>query len=96
MRRFINMLGLIAALAISPLAWGEGRYQAVTLSDGSGMGPEKIVILDTVAGHLWIWSENAASPSAPGGRYLIYQGQIRPGSKMGEIVLKQEWSKGGK
>jgi hypothetical protein len=49
------------------------------------------VILDTVGGHLWTWSEHVATPGGPGGRFLIYQGQVRPGAKMGDVIQNEEW-----
>jgi len=67
----------------------EGRYQAVPIynpSDSSG----KVLILDTQNGQIWTWTEVGASSSGAAGRFLIYQGQIRPGRKPGEIVEQQE------
>jgi hypothetical protein len=90
-RVFILLVILIAPL----LTWAEARYQIIPLPDSSGgFGPEKVVIIDTVAGHMWIWTESPANPVDPGGRYLIYQGKLRPGNTMGEIIYKQEWSSG--
>jgi hypothetical protein len=90
-RVFILLVILIAPL----LTRAEGRYQVIPLLDSSGgFGPEKVVIIDTVAGHMWIWTESPANPVDPGGRYLIYQGKLRPGNTMGEIIYKQEWGSG--
>ena len=49
------------------------------------------MILDAVGGHVWTWSEHAATPGGPGGRFLIYQGQVRPGGKMGDVIQNDEW-----
>ncbi len=72
-----------------------GRYQAVVVPQG-GRGAQtgslnaKVLILDSQAGHLWIWSEGEAIYGAEGrpqfGTVLIYQGKIRPGSRMGEVI----------
>jgi hypothetical protein len=35
--------------------------------------------------------EHAAAPGGPGGRFLIYQGQVRPGAKMGDVIQNEEW-----
>lgn len=75
-----------AALAVS-----EGRYQAIPIDPGEGYGAEKALILDTVSGHLWIWIESPTVDDDPGGRFLIYQGQLVPGKQMGDIIEKQEW-----
>jgi len=96
MKRFLCLLAFITLASLHPAAFAQERYQAVPISDGSDLGPEKIVILDTTAGHLWVWTESPATPASSGGRYLIYQGQLRPGSKMGDIIQKQEWSRSGR
>lgn len=69
----------------------DGRYQAVPIDPGQGFGSDKVLLLDTVSGHLWIWIESPAVEDDPGGRFLIYQGQLAPGKKMGDIIEKQEW-----
>ena len=73
------------------VAVSEGRYQAIPIDPGEGYGAEKALILDTVAGHMWIWIESPTVDADPGGRFLIYQGQLVPGKKMGDIIEKQEW-----
>ena len=62
----------------------------LAVPDTTGFGGEKIVILDGVGGHVWTWSEHAATPGGPGGRFLIYQGQVRPGGKMGDIIQNEK------
>jgi hypothetical protein len=81
--------GLLGGLAVT--AHADERYQAIPISSGSDFGTEKALILDTAAGHMWIWTESPATDSEPGGRYVIYQGQLTPGDQIGDIVLKQEW-----
>ncbi len=73
------------------MAGSEGRYQAIPIDPGEGYGAEKALILDTVSGHLWIWIESPTVDDDAGGRFLIYQGQLVPGKKMGDIIEKQEW-----
>lgn len=82
-----TLLGLAA-----PGAGAAERYQIATLSAGAGFAPDKALILDTESGHLWLWIENAGTGIDAGGRYLIYQGQVRPGRAAGEIIEKQEWA----
>ena len=96
MRTVIAVIGIVAMVA-----WGararaaDGRYQAIPLDSGSEFGTEKAMIIDTVAGHVWIWMESPAVENHSGGRYLIYQGQVSPGRDMGEILFKQEWPADG-
>lgn len=79
-----KILALCLILA-APLAAAEGRYQAVPIYNPSD-GSSKIFILDTQNGQMWTWMEVGASSSGAAGRFLIYQGQVRPGKRMGEIV----------
>lgn len=87
----------ITALVPALLLWGtmataDERYQAIPIDSGTEFGTEKALLIDTVAGHMWIWTESPATDEEPGGRYVIYQGQLTPGAEMGEVVLKQEWA----
>lgn len=50
-----------------------GRFQAIKLSN------DAIFIIDTKEGHIWIWVSK-------GDRHLIYEGQVFPGTKMGDII----------
>ena len=88
-----RMLVTLCLLFASVAAWAvsEGRYQAIPIDPGEGYGAEKALILDTVSGHLWIWIESPTVDDDPGGRFLIYQGQLVPGKTMGDIIAKQEW-----
>lgn len=77
---------IAAGLLVAPfVAHAEGRYQAVPVYNPSD-GSSKVFILDTQNGQLWTWMEVGASSSGAAGRFLIYQGQVRPGKQMGEIV----------
>lgn len=90
LKRILFMLCLLCGSGVA-LAGSEGRYQAIPIDPGEGYGAEKALILDTVSGHLWIWIESPTVDDDPGGRFLIYQGQLVPGRKMGDIIEKQEW-----
>ena len=70
----------------------EQRYQAVPLNPGYEFGTEKAFLLDTLAGHMWIWVESPSIGDKQGGRYLIYQGQLQPGKSIGDIIHQQQWS----
>lgn len=86
-----TLLTTLAVLAWTTAASADGRYQAIPIDSGTEFGTEKALIVDTLAGHMWIWTESPATDEEPGGRYVIYQGQLTPGSEMGEVVMKQEW-----
>lgn len=70
----------------------EPRYQAVPLNPGYEFGTEKAFLLDTLAGHMWIWVESPSVGDKAGGRYLIYQGQLHPGKTIGEVIHEQRWA----
>jgi len=92
MKRYKRWLAL-GVFALGPwAAQADERYQAIPISSGSDFGTEKALILDTAAGHMWIWTESPATDTEPGGRYIIYQGQLTPGDQIGDVVLKQEWA----
>ena len=90
LKRMLVTVGLLFA-SVAAWAVSEGRYQAIPIDPGEGYGAEKALLVDTIAGHLWIWIESPTVDDDPGGRFLIYQGQLVPGKKMGEIIEKQEW-----
>ena len=95
-RRTAGVLGVLALLLFSTGARAESRYHIVPLHPGYEFGTEKALILDTVAGHLWVWIESPAVGKREGGRYVIYQGQLVPGREMGDIILQQHWPPGKK
>jgi hypothetical protein len=86
-----TLLTTLAMLTWTTAAIADERYQAIPIDSGTEFGTEKALIIDTLAGHMWIWTESPATDEEPGGRYVIYQGQLAPGSEMGEVVMKQEW-----
>ena len=90
----VKLIFLIVALFTSVVinAAAEQRYQAVPLNPGYEFGTEKAFLLDTLAGHMWIWVESPSIGDKEGGRYLIYQGQLQPGKTVGEIIQQQTWS----
>ena len=58
---------------------GVGRFQAVRMDSNA------IFILDTMEGHMWVWVIQQDSTGQPA-EFLFYQGQVVPGSNMGEII----------
>lgn len=90
MKLILTAVVCLCLLASSAVA--EQRYQAVPLNPGYEFGTEKAFLLDTLAGHMWIWVESPSVGDKNGGRYLIYQGQLQPGKTVGEIVQQQTWT----
>ncbi len=86
-----TLLFALVLLLWTTVASADERFQAIPIDSGAEYGAEKALIIDTLAGHMWIWTESPATDREPGGRYVIYQGQLTPGSEMGEVVMKQEW-----
>ena len=82
---------LLIALLFSVGSQADSRYELVPLHPGYEFGTEKVFILDSVAGHMWIWIESPAVDDRDGGRFVIYQGQLIPGREMGDIILQQQW-----
>lgn len=85
---FRKLIVAVCLFAPAALPAVEGRYQAVPVYNPSD-GSSKVLILDTQNGQMWTWMEVGASSSGAAGRFLIYQGQVRAGKKMGEIVDQQ-------
>lgn len=79
---------VVLASLLAGAAQAQERYQMVALPS-CGLGPDRVVILDTVAGHLWTWNETSAGPDDAADRTIVYQGQLRPGTRMGEVVERQ-------
>ncbi len=94
--RKLFMSALLALLLVPPvLADDDGRYRAVVLHEGgqsgqSGSLTPKVFVIDSRDGHMWILEQNTKLHDPEGGfaigSVLTYQGQVRPGKKMGEIV----------
>lgn len=73
----------------------EGRYRAIVLNEGghsklsSSMVP-RVFIIDSKEGHMWTLDQKTKLHDAKNdfslGTILTYQGQVRPGKKMGDIV----------
>ena len=88
MKIFYTILIFLIPLSL----FAEPRYQAVPLNPGYEFGTEKAFLLDTLAGHMWIWVESPSVGDKIGGRYLIYQGQLHPGKTIGEVIHEQRWA----
>lgn len=88
-------IGAVTGLAVVPAEADENRrYQAVVLLDAgksaqSGSLHPRVFVLDTRDGHMWTWEEKARVGGTKGTRFgtvITYQGRVRPGSRMGEVV----------
>jgi hypothetical protein len=68
----VSALVVVGTLMVSTaFASDVGRFQAIRVKDSSTF------ILDTQEGHMWVWALGE----------LVYQGRIKPGETMGEVVL---------
>lgn len=91
MRAVLAAAAALVAASVPAVAAAEGRYQAVNIPEMLEPGTAKVFILDSESGHMWTWSEQAATPDGRGGRFLIYQGQLRPGRMLGDVIGSEEW-----
>ncbi len=67
----------------------DGRYQAFPIPPSLTSGSDKVFIIDTNTGDLWTWTESPTIGEYSGGRYLQYQGRVKPGDKIGEMIDKE-------
>ncbi|RLA24530.1 MAG: hypothetical protein DRQ62_04905 [Gammaproteobacteria bacterium] len=94
----LAFLLFLSALLLSHPASAEedyGRYRAIVLEEGgkpnsSGSVVPRVFIIDSKEGHMWTLDQKAKLHDLKGtftlGTILTYQGQVRPGKKMGDIV----------
>ena len=83
------VLQLTATGIIPLLAHAEnpvGRYEMVTLPSQPGSYDRRVMILDTVDGHLWQWWEAPAVGGSAPTSGITYLGKVAPGSAPGETV----------
>ena len=100
-RRPLHLIGMICLwfTAFTVNATEDGRYQAFVLQEAGGAGGTvtlmpSVFIIDSRDGHMWIWEKNMPLPGPDGkrgfGTLITYQGKVRPGSKVGEIINHAE------
>lgn len=86
-----------ALLLIQPASADDeyGRYRAIVLNEGgqansSGSVVPRVFIIDSKEGHMWTLDQKTKLHNIKGefslGTVLTYQGKVRPGKKMGDIV----------
>lgn len=97
LRAWVGLLAIwtVFGIVTAPAhAQDNRRYQAVVLLDAgksaqSGSLHPRVFVLDTRDGHMWTWEEKARVGGGPGTRFgtvITYQGRVRPGARMGEVV----------
>ncbi len=97
MQRMILLCSGILVLLGNSVAQAESneRYQAFVLQRSGGSSGNvslvpSVFIIDSRDGHMWIWEKNMLLPSSDGdrgfGTLITYQGQVKPGDKIGDIV----------
>ncbi|WP_305910106.1 hypothetical protein Q9L42_001950 [Methylomarinum sp. Ch1-1] len=95
LRRSWMLVFLMVLLPISVEAEEDGRYHAIVLHEGgrtgqSGSFMPKVFIIDSKQGHMWTWEQKTKLQTPKGefalGTVLTYQGQVRPGKQIGDMV----------
>ena len=95
----LTTLLFCALPAASVSAQEDGRYRAIVLHEGgaalnSASSSPKVFILDSRDGHMWTWEQNAWMKDAKGdprfGTTTIYQGKLKVGSRMGEVIEQNQ------
>ena len=91
MRTLMIIILLLLAITQTAYAGEIGRYQAVAIPKSNG-DPKAVFVIDTKEGHMWFWTEYPTIPNiSQGGRYLIYQGKLKPGQKFGDTIERQQF-----
>ena len=96
-RNMPYLLLLSVLLVVRPATADEeyGRYRAIVLNESgqvssSGSVVPRVFIIDSKEGHMWTLDQKTKLHNLKSGftlgTVLTYQGQVRPGKKMGEIV----------
>lgn len=68
-----------------------GRYQMIPLPKSENEMSSSVMILDTKEGNIWQWVSQPKVGQIPGGYYLRYQGKLKPGKEMGELIDKKQF-----
>ena len=93
MRILLRVGSILTATLLAGASYAAdiGRYQAIPLEgEGASRGGSRVLIIDSLEGHVWTWSGNELiAEGGSGRRYgaaFIYQGKVRPGNKAGDII----------
>lgn len=65
-----------------------GRYQAVPLMDRTDVLSQDVMILDTQTGAVYHWIRSFGTKENPGFHMIVFEGNLTPGTKPGEIVAR--------
>jgi hypothetical protein len=76
----------------------DGRYRAIVLQEGGasaggGSLTPRVFLIDSRDGHMWILERNTplvGRDKQSFGTILTYQGKLKPGSQVGEIIYQNE------
>ncbi len=72
----------------------DDRYRALVLQQAGGLDNHaKVFILDSEDGHMWTWEDKTKFATKDGkfsfGSLLTYQGKLKRGKSIGEIVGRE-------
>lgn len=90
MKKLLILIPLLINMDVS-IADDNDRYRAVVLEQSGGVDNHaKVFLLDSENGHMWTWEDKTKFTTNEGkfafGSLLTYQGKLKPGKKIGEIV----------
>jgi hypothetical protein len=86
----LTILVLLTTPNIAGAADDVGRYEMIAIPKTASTSYQSVMILDTKEGHLWEWvSLPAVGAQTPGDSFLRYQGKVKPGKAMGEVIEKK-------
>lgn len=86
MKRIFACAALSLALPAAARADDIGRYQAIPMPRADNNLHTQALIVDTKDGHLWLWSSAPGIGGQQQIESLIYEGQLKPGKSMGEVI----------
>jgi hypothetical protein len=87
MKTVLISVGLVVSILATPATAEEpGRYQAFPLSKSPADGADKVMIIDTGTGDLWLVADSPAFGGYAAKTSMTYMGKVTPGHAPGETT----------